>query len=126
MTELAAVGRKGAAAFILSAALCMDVQPVLAFCVRNDTGASIRVEALDGTAEFAVDIGNNKKSCCQPKNEDCAIGKADVQLSIKASKGEAACDVTVDPKGNINVTGDQNTLKCKANKAGSTMDWASG
>lgn len=100
--------------------------PADAFCVRNDTGAPIRVEAEDRTADFAVEIANNEKSCCRPKDQSCAIGKADVQLSITASEGDGACSVTVDPKGNINVTGRPDAMKCKANKAGSTMDWASG
>ncbi|MGI9508221.1 MAG: hypothetical protein ACR2QJ_02595 [Geminicoccaceae bacterium] len=108
------------------AVLGLSLQPASAFCVRNDTGAPIRIEALDDSAAFATEVGNNKKACCSPKDESCAIGGADIKLSIHGSSGDAACEVTVDPKGNVNVTGDRNTLKCKANKAGSTMDWASG
>ncbi len=126
MTAWAQTGRCCALALIMAAAGWLGVQPANAFCVRNDTGAPIRVEATSGTAAFAAEIANNTKTCCNPKDEDCAIGKADVQLSIEAMKGDAACTVTVDPKGNINVTGRQDALKCKANKAGSTMDWASG
>ncbi|MGI9500559.1 MAG: hypothetical protein ACR2P3_11000 [Geminicoccaceae bacterium] len=126
MMGLASIARVAVAAPVLVTALWLNVQPALAFCVRNDTGVPIRVEALDGTADFLVDITNNKKACCRPKDENCAIGKADVRLSITASESDAACAVTVDPKGNINVTGNQSALKCKANKAGSTMDWASG
>ena len=120
------LGRHSGAAIATAAAFWLNVQPAAAFCIRNDTGAPIRVEALDGTAAFAVEVGNNKKSCCSPKDESCAIGDADIKLSIGTSKGDAACEVTVDPKGNINVTGDHDALKCKANKPGSTMDWASG
>lgn len=126
MRGLARLGRTGGAALTLASAFLLNVQPALAFCVRNDTGAPIRVEALDGTADFAVEVPNNKKSCCSPKDESCAIGEADVELSIGASEGDATCAITVDPKGNINVTGKQSALKCKANKAGSTMDWAPG
>ncbi|MEM7041962.1 MAG: hypothetical protein AAF543_04035 [Pseudomonadota bacterium] len=106
-------------------AACVLAQPASAFCVRNDTGSAINVRADEGTAAFDVDIDNNKKACCSPKDENCAIGKADVQLSITAPEG-GSCTITVDPKGNINVTGKPHALKCKANKAGSTMDWASG
>ena len=108
----------------LAATFWLVAEPALAFCVRNDTGAPIRIEAVDGTATFAVERDNNKKTCCLPKDQSCAIGKADVKLSINVLEGAASCAVSVDPKGNINVTG--NALKCKANKAGSTMDWASG
>ena len=126
MTALARTGLFCATALVLVVAEWLNVQPANAFCVRNDTGAPIRVEAEGGTAAFAVEIANNTKTCCSPKDENCAIGKADVQLSIGATESDATCAVTVDPKGNINVTGKQNALKCKANKAGSTMDWASG
>ena len=113
-------------AIAFAMALWLNAGAALAFCVRNDTGASIRVEAQNGTAAFAADIANNKKACCRPKDESCAIGDGEVQLSITASEGVGSCALSVDPKGNINVTGKQNALKCKANKAGSTMDWASG
>lgn len=126
MTALARAGRYCAMAPILAAAGWLSIQPASAFCVRNDTGAPIRVEAEGGTAAFAVEIANNKKTCCSPKDQKCAIGKDDVQLSIGATEGDATCAITVDPKGSINVTGKQNAVKCKANKAGSTMDWASG
>ncbi len=126
MKAWARTGRYCAIASIATIAGWFGVQPANAFCVRNDTGAPIRVEAEGGTAAFAVEIANNKKTCCSPKDEQCAIGKADVQLSIGATEGDATCAITVDPKGNINVTGKQTALKCKANKAGSTMDWASG
>lgn len=119
-------GQIGGAILALVTICWMNSQPAHAFCIRNDTGAPIRAEAIDDTAIFAVDIANNKKACCSPKDEACAIGKEDVKLSIRASESESNCNVTVDPKGNINVTGKQNALKCKANKAGSTMDWASG
>ncbi len=101
-------------------------EPAEAFCVRNDTGGPIQVEAVDGTAAFTVAIDNNKKACCSPKKAACAVGKASVKLSITGADSDANCDVTVDPKGNVNVTGKPDALKCKANKAGSTMDWAPG
>lgn len=126
MTASARTGRYCATALILAAAGWLCIQPANAFCVRNDTGAAIRVEALEGTATFTVEIANNTKACCSAKDQNCAIGKADVQLSIGATGGDGTCAVSVTPKGNINVTGKQNALKCKANKAGSTMDWASG
>ena len=126
MVTFAPFGKHGGTAFAAAAAFWLNVQPAVAFCIRNDTGAPIRVEALDGTAAFAAEVGNNKKSCCSPKDESCAIGDADIKLSVGTSKGDATCEVTVNPKGNINVTGDHDALKCKANKAGSTMDWASG
>lgn len=118
--------RMEAAALALMIAIGAGVEPAYGFCVRNDTGAPIIIEAVDGTASFAVELANNKKACCSPKNEACAIGKADVKLAIGASEGDASCDVTVSAKGNVNVTGKQDALKCKANKAGSTMDWAPG
>ena len=111
---------------VLIATMLLMTDPALAFCVRNDTGAPIRIEATEGTATFAVELDNNKKACCQPKDESCAIGEGDVKLSIEASEGDGACALSVDPKGNINVTGKADALKCKANKAGSTMDWVSG
>lgn len=126
MVTFARVGRHGGAVIAAAAALWLNVQPAFAFCIRNDTGAPIRAEALDGTATFAAEIDNNKKTCCSPKDESCAIGDAAIKLLVSASEGDATCEVTVDPKGNINVTGDHDALKCKANKAGSTMDWASG
>lgn len=126
MMGIVGSSRMGTIALALAATCWASVQPALAFCVRNDTGAIIQVQALDGTASFSADIANNKKVCCSPKDEACAIGKGDVRLSIRASKGDATCDVTADPKGNINVTGRQNALKCKANKPGATMDWAPG
>ena len=104
----------------------ISIGPAHAFCIRNDTGAPIRVDAIDGTAKFGVELPNNKQACCSPKNEVCAIGEADVTLAIQALDSQARCEVTVTPKGNVNVTGKQDSLKCKANKAGSTMDWASG
>ena len=107
------------------AAVCLLAEPASAFCVRNDTGAPISVRAEEGTAAFDVDIANNEKTCCSPKDQGCAIGENDVQLSISTPEG-GSCALTVDPKGNINVTGKPDALKCKANKAGSTMDWASG
>ena len=126
MITFALVGGRGGIFIAAAAAFWLNIQPTLAFCIRNDTGGPIHVEALDGTATFAVEVDNNKKSCCSPKDESCAIGDADIKLSVGASKGDATCEVMVDPKGNINVTGDHDALKCKANKAGSTMDWASG
>jgi hypothetical protein len=113
-------------AFALAMTFGAGIQSAHGFCVRNDTGAPISVEAVDGTASFFVELANNKKACCSPRDDACAIGKADIKLKIGASETEASCDVTVSPKGNVNVTGKQNALKCKANKAGSTMDWASG
>lgn len=104
----------------------LGVSTAHAFCVRNDTGAPIHVEAIDGTARFAMELPNNKQACCSPKDEACAISKADVKLTINALESKAHCDVTVSPRGNVNVTGRQDALRCKANKAGSTMDWASG
>jgi len=120
------IGLNAGFAPILAVACWLSVQPALAFCVRNDSGAPIRIEAIEGSARFSAEIDNNKKSCCRPDDRNCAIGKAGVKLTINAVGGDAACAVTVDPKGNVNVTGNANALKCKANKAGSTMDWASG
>ncbi|MEM8949012.1 MAG: hypothetical protein AAGA21_21635 [Pseudomonadota bacterium] len=126
MITLARTGRYGGTALLLTALSWLPSQPAGAFCVRNDTGAAIRVEADGETAVFSAEIDNNKKACCSPKDEACAIGKADIELSIGATEGDARCSVSVNPKGNVNVTGKQNALKCKANKAGSTKDWASG
>lgn len=126
MRASARTGRYGTIACVLAATGWLSIQPANAFCVRNDTGAPIRVDALEGTAAFTVEVANNTKACCSIKDQNCAIGKADVQLSIGATQGDDTCTVSVHPKGNINVTGKQNALKCKANKAGSTMDWASG
>lgn len=126
MTELTLRRLKCAPALVLAATFWLSAQPAFAFCVRNDTGAPIRIEAIDSTANFTMELDNNKKTCCQPNDQSCAIGKADVQLSITTPRGDATCAVSVGPKGNINVTGNANALKCKANKAGSTMDWASG
>lgn len=116
----------GVAAFALVVMCTAGMNAAFGFCVRNDTGAPISVEAVDRTASFDVKLANNKKACCSPKDDACAIGKTDVKLKIGASESDARCDVTVSAKGNVNVTGRQNALKCKANKAGSTMDWASG
>ncbi len=113
-------------AIVFALAWGMSIGPAHAFCIRNDTGAPIRVEAIDGTARFGLELPNNKRACCSPKDEACAIGEADVTLGIKALESDAYCEVSVTPKGNVNVTGRQDSLKCKANKAGSTMDWASG
>lgn len=118
--------RMEATTFTLLIALGAGIEPAYGFCVRNDTGAPINVEAVDGTASFAVELANNKRVCCSPKNAACAIGKADVKLVIGTSESETSCDVIVSAKGNVNVTGKQDALKCKANKAGSTMDWAPG
>lgn len=126
MSGIARPGATGGLVITFAAAFWLNAEPALAFCVRNDTGSPIRVEALKSTASFATEIANNKKACCQPKDERCAIGDVDVQLSITASEGDGSCALSVQPKGNINVTGKQNALKCKANKAGSTMDWAPG
>ena len=115
-----------ATAFTLVMISGASIPSAYGFCVRNDTGAPITVEAVDGTASFAIELANNKKACCSPKDDACAIGKADVKLNIGATESETRCDVAVSPNGNVNVTGKQNALKCKANKAGSTMDWASG
>ena len=115
-----------ATAFALVMISGTSIPSAHAFCVRNDTGAPISIEAVDGTASFSVELANNKKACCSPKDDACSIGKADIKLDIGATQGDAHCDVTVSPKGNVNVTGKQTALKCKANKAGSTMDWASG
>lgn len=114
-----------AAVIVASVVFLSSFNPALAFCVRNDTGAPIRVEAGDGTATFRADIANNEKACCRPADERCKIGQANVSLSINTSEGNASCNVTVVPKGNVNITGNRNALKCKANKPGSTMDWAS-
>jgi hypothetical protein len=104
----------------------LSTNPAAAFCVRNDIGAPIQVEALDGTATFATELANNKKTCCQPKDTACAIEGKKVKLSITSMEGDSACTLDVDAKGNVNVTGKPDAMKCKANKAGSTMDWASG
>lgn len=113
--------------FVLAfAAVTMAPSPAAAFCIRNDTGAAIQVEATDDSAVFQTEIANNKKRCCSPKDEACGITKKKVQLSISSPDGEATCKVAVGAKGNVNVTGSPDQLKCKANKAGSTMDWASG
>jgi len=104
----------------------MTATPADAFCVRNDTGSPVVVAALEGTAIFQTKLANNKKACCEPKDEACGIGKDKVRLSI-SSEGEGAhCKVEVSPRGNVNVTGRIDQLRCKANKAGSTMDWAPG
>jgi len=116
----------GAAAFVLYSVSVIVSEPAAAFCVRNDIGAPIQVQALDGTANFTVEIENNKKACCKPKDAACGIGEENVKLSITAGDEDAVCDVSVDPKGNVNVTGKPTGLKCKSNKAGSTMDWAPG
>ena len=126
MMDVPSIGPSVGVPLILVAAILSSAQPAMSFCVRNDTGAQIRIEAIDGTANFSTELDNNKKTCCQPKDQNCAIGKADVKLSITAAEGDAACAISVDPKGNINVTGKAGALRCKANKAGSTMDWASG
>ena len=118
--------RTGLAGLVLVMVGWLTAAPAEAFCVRNDTGAPLQVEAVDGTTVFKATVDNNKKACCSPKDAACALTKAEVMLSITASEGDAACDVSVDPKGNVNVTGKPDSLKCKANKAGSTMDWASG
>lgn len=97
-----------------------------AFCVRNDTGSPIFVEALDGTEVFQTELANNKKACCEPKDQACGIGKGKVRLSISSEEEQAHCTVEVNPKGNVNVTGQKDQLKCKANKANSTMDWSYG
>lgn len=102
------------------------INPAMSFCVRNDTGTVITIEAIDDSASFNRELANNKKACCQPKDKTCAIGKDKVKLSISTPEDAAMCSVTVDPKGNVNVTGKPDRIKCKANKAGSTMDWASG
>jgi hypothetical protein len=111
---------------LVFASVLMTTAPAAAFCIRNDTGATIQVEATDDSAVFQTEIANNKKSCCSPKDEACGITKKKVQLSISSPNGEATCEVAVSAKGNVNVTGNPKQLKCKANKAGSTMDWASG
>lgn len=111
---------------LVLAAVTMAAVPAAAFCIRNDTGATIQVQATDDSAVFQTEIANNKKSCCSPKDETCGITKKKVQLSISSPGGEATCEVAVGAKGNVNVTGSPDQLKCKANKAGSTMDWASG
>ncbi len=114
--------------FMLTA--CMSsliaVTPAESFCVRNDTGGSILIEAIEESANFSRELANNKKACCQPKDQACGIGEGKVKLSISSQKGDATCQVAVSAKGNVNVTGKPNSLKCKSNKAGSTMDWASG
>ncbi|MGI9493789.1 MAG: hypothetical protein ACR2QF_15440 [Geminicoccaceae bacterium] len=114
--------------FLLTAALgaFAIVTPAESFCVRNDTGASIVIEAVEGSANFSRTLVNNKKACCQPKDAACAIGEDKVKLTISSQEGAATCQVTVPAKGNVNVTGRLNKIKCKANKAGSTMDWVSG
>ena len=106
--------------------LILPITPAQAFCVRNDTGAPIMIEATEDSAVFSLELDNNKKACCQPKDEACAIGNDKVKLSISSSDSAASCSITVSPKGNVNVTGKPDRMKCKANKPGSTMDWASG
>ena len=121
------IGRRtGFAGLALVMASWLTAEPAEAFCVRNDTGGPIQVEAVDGTAAFRITIDNNKKACCPPKKAACAVDETSVKLSITGAVSDANCDVTVDPKGNVNVTGKPEALKCKANKAGSTMDWAPG
>lgn len=110
----------------LLAISALFIQPAAAFCVRNDTGEPVKVEAIEDSAVFNVEIANNQKACCDPKDAACGISQDKVQLSISSSGSKAMCSVAVGPKGNINVTGRPDQLKCKANKAGSTMDWASG
>lgn len=114
--------------FILLVAVggAMAASSADAFCVRNDTGSPITVEALEGTATFRSQLANNKKACCKPNDVSCGIGKGKVRLSISSEGEDAHCTVEVSPKGNVNVTGKSNQLRCKANKAGSTMDWVSG
>ncbi|MGI9450875.1 MAG: hypothetical protein ACR2QH_09625 [Geminicoccaceae bacterium] len=102
------------------------VTPAESFCVRNDTGTSIMIEAIQGSANFSRELVNNKKVCCQPKDETCAISGDKVKLMISSQEGKATCEIAVTAKGNVNVTGKPSQIKCKANKAGSTMDWASG
>lgn len=121
-----ALGFRGLCAALAWIGVLVSANPAFSFCVRNDTGFSIAIEATGQSANFSHRLANNKKICCEPKDEACAIGKAKVTLSISAFDGEATCDVAVSPKGQVNVTGKSGSLKCKANKAGSTMDWASG
>jgi hypothetical protein len=109
----------------LAIALAM-IQPAAAFCVRNDTGSPIMIEAVDGTAVFNQALANNKKVCCSPKDAACEIDGTKIKLSISSPDGASACSVAVTAKGHVNVTGRPDQLTCKANKAGSTMDWASG
>ena len=114
--------------FVLTAAMSSFaiVTPAESFCVRNDTGASIMIEAVQGSANFSRELANNNKACCRPEDEACAISGEKVKLMISSPEGEATCEVAVTAKGNVNVTGKSSQIKCKANKAGSTMDWASG
>ncbi len=112
--------------FLALISLITAVGSAESFCVRNDTGTAIMIEAIDDSATFSHELANNKKVCCPPKDQACALGKDKVSLTISTAKGEASCDIAVEPKGNVNVTGKPDQIKCKANKAGSTMDWASG
>lgn len=106
--------------------LALEMTPVQAFCIRNDTGAPIRIDATNEGIEFGLELDNNKKACCDHKKKDCVLDNDKIDLSISSSAGEASCSVTVPASGNVNVTGQPDSLKCKAVKAGSTMDWASG
>lgn len=118
--------RQWAAGLTGLATVILLITPASAFCVRNDTGTTILIEATDDSAVFSQELANNKKVCCQPKDQACAIGKGKVKLSISSGNDAASCYVAVSPKGNVNVTGKPDKIKCKANKPGSTMDWASG
>lgn len=111
---------------LASVMFLMSALPAAGFCVRNDTGVAISIEAIQESATFSRSLANNKKACCQPKDQACAIGKDNVTLTISTDQDQSSCQIEVEPKGNVNVTGKPDRIKCKANKAGSTMDWASG
>lgn len=108
------------------AGLVVGIGPASAFCIRNDTGAPIKVDTTNQGLNVTLELANNKKACCDHKEDRCTLGNDKIDLSISSSAGEASCSVTVPASGNVNVTGRPDKLKCKALKAGSTMDWASG
>ena len=58
-------GRFVSNALVLTALSSLPLQPANAFCVRNDTGAPIRVEADGETAVFSAEIANNKEGLLQ-------------------------------------------------------------
>ena len=74
MTALARTGRYCAVAPILAAAGWLSIQPASAFYIRNDTGAPIRVKSEGSTAAFTVEIANNTKICCSPKDKNWSSG----------------------------------------------------
>ena len=94
------------------------LSPAAAFCVNNDSGRAIKIDATTKGLPFNQEIANNTKVCCDFEASDCTLGYEVVDLFISSTTGVPYCSVTVSAKGHVDVTELADRITCHTRGAG--------